>query len=214
MKIVDNIRKNTFIILIVTILVMYFVLKDDFTNIVELLLKIDLKYIFIAFFLFFLSIFLKAYVSYKTVDDKNKYSLMEAFKHNLIVQFFNGITPFSTGGQPMEIYMLTEHGINANKGTMIILQNFIFYQVALVLFGIGAVTYNHVFHIFPNQSLLKQLVLIGFIVNTLVAVGIFLVSVSRKFTGFCVNSLIKFFAKIRLIKNQEKIIASWKYRLD
>lgn len=214
MKIVDNIRKNTFIILIVTILVMYFVLKDDFTNIVELLLKIDLKYIFIAFFLFFLSIFLKAYVSYKTVDDKNKYSLMESFKHNLIVQFFNGITPFSTGGQPMEIYMLTEHGINANKGTMIILQNFIFYQVALVLFGIGAVTYNHVFHIFPNQSLLKQLVLIGFIVNTLVAVGIFLVSVSRKFTGFCVNSLIKFFAKIRLIKNQEKIIASWKDRLD
>lgn len=214
MKIVDNIRKNTFIILIVTILVMYFVLKDEFINIVELLLKIDLRYIIVAFFLFFLSIFLKSYISYKTVDDKSKYSLMESFKHNLIVQFFNGITPFSTGGQPMEIYMLTEHGINANKGTMIILQNFIFYQVALVLFGIGAVTYNYVFHIFPDESLLKQLVLIGFIVNTLVAVGIFLVSISKKFTSFSINLLIKFFTKIKVVKNQEKTIENWKKRLD
>ena len=38
-------------------------------------------------------------------------SLKEAIKHNIIVQFFNGITPFSTGGQPMEVYMLKEHGI-------------------------------------------------------------------------------------------------------
>ena len=51
--------------------------------------------------------FLDSYFTYTYQEDKDeeKYSLLEAFKHNIIVQFFNGVTPFSTGGQPMEIYM-------------------------------------------------------------------------------------------------------------
>ena len=35
MKLMDNIKKNTFIILIITIIVMYFVLRADFSNIVN-----------------------------------------------------------------------------------------------------------------------------------------------------------------------------------
>ena len=185
-----NMKRNAIIIFIITIIVMYFVLKDDFTSIVDIFLKLDLKYIFIAFFFYFLSIFFKAYVSYKSVAEKEKYSLLESIKHNVITQFFNGITPFSTGGQPMEIYMLTKHGINANRGTMIILQNFIFYQIALVLLGLLAVSYNYAFHIFPNNTVLKNLVLLGFSINTLVAVGIILISISHKFTRFLVHKLI------------------------
>ena len=136
MKILKDVKKNTIILILITCLVMFLVLRKDFSNIVDLLLKMDLKFILIAFLLFFISIFLRGYITYRTVDNKEKFSLIEAIRHNVITQFFNGITPFSTGGQPMEIYMLTGHGISANKGTMIILQNFIFYQVALVLFGI------------------------------------------------------------------------------
>ena len=175
MKIINNIKKNAIIISIITIIVMYFVLKDDFKNIVNTLLTVDIKYILISILIFFISLFFKAYISYKTVDNKEKYSLLESIKHNVIIQFFNGITPFSTGGQPMEIYMLTKHDINASKGTMITLQNFIFYQIALVLFGIGAVIYNAIYDIFPKIPILRKLVLIGFIINTLVAVVIIII---------------------------------------
>lgn len=214
MKIMKNIKKNTFIILIITILVMYFVLKDDFMNIIHALVNVDIKYLILAFLIFCFSIFLKGYISYKTVDDKKKYSLLEAIKHNVIVQFFNGITPFSTGGQPMEVYMLTEHNINANKGTMIILQNFIFYQIALVLFGIGAVVYNGIYGIFPKVPLLRELVLIGFIVNTLVAVGILFISISKKFTRFCVKGIIFILSKLRLVKNKGKVKENWRNILE
>ena len=213
MKLLKDIKKNTFILVIITFIVMYFVLKDDFKDILDLLLKVDIKYIFICFILYFLSIFLRAYISYKTVNEKEKYSLYEAMKHNVIVQFFNGITPFSTGGQPMEIYMLTKHDISANKGTMIILQNFIFYQIALVLFGILAVSYNYIFHIFPNVVFLKKLVFIGFLINTLVAVGIFMISVSKKFTTKCMKLLVKFLSKIKLIKNREETETNLEGRL-
>lgn len=214
MKMIENIRKNTFLLFLVTIIVMYFILKDDLQNVLDLLLKVDLKYIILAFLFFFLSIFFKGYVSYKTVDNKKQISLTEAMKHNIIVQFFNGITPFSTGGQPMEIYMLTEHGINASKGTMIILQNFIFYQIALVLFGILAVTYNAIFHIFPKVPFLRELVFIGFIINTLVAIGILMISISKKFTTTVVNISIIFLEKIKIIKKKEEVEKKWKTRLE
>ena len=214
MKIIKDIRKNTFILIFITIIVMYFVLKDDFKNIVDLLIKVDIKYILIAFILFFLSIFFRAYISYITVNESSKYSLSEAIKHNVIIQFFNGITPFSTGGQPMEIYMLTKHGISANKGTMIVLQNFIFYQVALVIFGLFAVTYNNIFHIFPKVVLLKKLVLIGFIINTLVAVVIFMISISKKFTTTCMKWLVGFLNRIKIVKNKEKLEESLSNRLE
>ena len=214
MKVVNNIRKNTVLILLVTIIVMYFVLKDDFNNIISTLLSVDLKYILLAIVIFFLSLFFKAYISYKTVDDKKKYSLLEAFKHNVIVQFFNGVTPFSTGGQPMEIYMLTEHKISASKSTMITLQNFIFYQIALVLFGLGAVIYNSIYNIFPKVPILRELVLVGFIVNTLVAVVIILVSISKKFTKSFVKLIINILSKLKLVKKKEKLEKRWNARLE
>lgn len=211
---IKNMKKNAIIIFIITLIVMYFVLKDDFKNIIDILSKIELKYILLAFIFYFLSIFFKSYISYKCVAQKEKYNLKESIKHNIIIQFFNGITPFSTGGQPMEIYMLTKHGINANRGTMIILQNFIFYQIALVLFGILAVLYNYFFHIYPNETLLKELVLLGFIINTLVAIGIILISISPRFTKFCTRKIISILSKIKIIKNKEQSLEKWKQRLE
>lgn len=214
MKILKDVKKNTYILIIITILVMYFVLKDDFNNIIDLLIKVDLKYILIAFVLFFLSIFFRSYISYLTVNEKDKYSLSEAIKHNVIIQFFNGITPFSTGGQPMEVYMLTKHGISANKGTMIVLQNFIFYQVALVIFGLFAIIYNFIFHIFPKVVFLRRLVLIGFIINTLIAVIIFMISLSKKFTTTCMKWIVNFLYKVKIIKDKTKIESNLKNRLE
>lgn len=203
MKIIKAIRKNTIVILLITILMMYLVLKKDFKNIISTLVNVDMKYIIFAFCIFLFSIILKAYISYKIVNDKNNYSIKEAIKHNIIVQFFNGITPFSTGGQPVEIYMLTEHNINANKGTMFILQNFILYQIALVALGFIAVIYNGIYGLFPRVVLLRRLVFIGFIINVLVAVIIIIISYSKKLTESCINFFIHILSKIRIIKNEE-----------
>lgn len=214
MKLIENIRKNTILLLLITMVVMYFILKDNLQNILSTLLKADFKYILLAFLSFIISVSLKGYVNYLTINNKNKISIMEAIKHNVIVQFFNGITPFSTGGQPMEVYMLTEHGISGSKATMIVLQNFIFYQIALVLFGLVAVLYNAIFHIFPNIPVLRELVLIGFVINTLVAIGILLISISEKFTAGVMNILIIFFEKIKIIKNKEETIKKWEGKLE
>ena len=126
MKIIKNIKKNTILLLIITGIVLYIVLKDDFKDIVNTLTKIDIKYILLAFLFYALFIVIKGFVNYKITNDKIKLSLKEAIKHNLITQFFNGVTPFSTGGQPMEVYMLMEHDIPIAKATNQTIQSFIF----------------------------------------------------------------------------------------
>lgn len=214
MELVKNIKKNTIILLILTTIILYLVLKDDFDLIIKTLSSMNYLYILIAVLFFLLYIVLRGYVNYKIVNNPKKISLKEAIKHNIIVQFFNGITPFSTGGQPMEIYMLTEHDIKTSKAATYTIQSFIFYQVALVICGALAVTYNAIFHIFPKSVFLRELTLLGFIINTLVAVGLFLITFSDKFTKKITKWSIRMLHKIKIIKEKEKTIEKWHSKLD
>lgn len=213
MELVKKIRKNTIILIGITILVMVVVLKKDFPTIIKNFKTIDLRYLFLAGLCFLIYLVLHSYVVYKTVNKKQDFSWKESFKHNVIAQFFNGITPFSTGGQPMEIYMLTKHNIHASSATNYILQNFVFYQIALVLFGVVAVIMNTTFRFFPNNPILRKLVLLGFIVNILVAVALLFVSLSRKTIHRVVKLLIHLLNRLHLIKNQEKTTKKWEVRI-
>ncbi|MDO4996273.1 MAG: lysylphosphatidylglycerol synthase transmembrane domain-containing protein [Bacilli bacterium] len=204
MKIVNNIKKNTIVLLGLTIIILVVLLKDDYKEIVNALTSMNILYILLAIFFFFLYIFFKAYTFYITVDDKEKISLKESYKHQIITQFFNGITPFSTGGQPMEIYMTTEHNISGVEATNISIQNFIFYQTALVIYGVLAVSYNYIFHIFPKTELLRKLVLLGFLINTMVAVALLAILISNTITKKIVFFFIDLLSKIKVVKNKEK----------
>jgi len=209
MELLKNIKKNTLILLLITIMVLFFILKDNIDNIIKTISTMNYLYVLIAILFYFISIILKAYVVYKTINDKEKLNLLEAIKHNLITQFFNGITPFSTGGQPMEIYMLTEHNIKTSYATNVTIQNFVFYQTALVILGTIAVGYNAMFHLFPNNSILKNLVIIGFLINILIAIGLVMITFSKKLTQKIIHLIIKILAKLNIVKEYSIKIQQW-----
>ena len=205
MNIIKNIKKNTFLLIIITGIVLYIVLKDDFKDIVDILTKIDIKYILLAFLFYALFIVIKGFVNYKITNDKSKLSLKEAIKHNIITQFFNGVTPFSTGGQPMEVYMLMEHDIPIAKATNQTIQSFIFYQIALVICGSIAVINNFLFPIFPKVRILQILVLLGFAINVLVVVFLILISRSKRVTNKLSKISIKVLKKLKRNVDEEDI---------
>lgn len=214
METIKNIKKNSAILLIITIVVLFFLLKDNMGEIFSTLSKINLLYLLVAIMLYFAYIISKAYIIYKCVDEKDKLSFKEAIKHNIITQFFNGITPFSTGGQPMEVYMIAEHNIKVSKATSVTLENFIFYQTALVIYGVIAVVCNLTFNLFPKVALLKHLVLLGFIINSLVAVGLYAIMLSKTVTKKISNTIIKLLGKLKIIKDTSKAKASWQEKLE
>ena len=213
MKNIKSIKKNSFLLLIVLVIILYFILKDDFSNVVKALINVDLKWILLAVSFMVVYWILRALSLFIiTKEYSKKIKFKRIFALTLITQFFNGITPFSTGGQPMEVYYLSKSGIRASKGTNIIIQNFIFYQTALILHGIIAIALNYKFHFFKEIALLKELTLIGFMINTLVGIGLLFISFSTKFNKMLINILIWFGHKIKIIKDKEKSILKWQER--
>lgn len=202
MKILNNLKKNAILLVIITIIVLYFVLKDDLEGIVDTLRNMDLKYILVALCFYLVYVVLKGIINYKIVHNDEKLSRKEAISQNIIAQFFNGITPFQTGGEPMAVYMLTEQGIPVSKATHYMVQSFIFYQLALVMCGFFAVAYNFIFHIFPKVQFLQHLVLLGFLINIGVVI-LLLLSYSKQFTEKVCKFSITVCKKLK-IKIKEK----------
>ncbi len=210
-----SLKKNSIILLIITVVVLVCVLKDDFGNIVNTLSGANYGWIIIALLCFFVGIGFEAKAYQEIIQGyEYEYTFKKSYRMLLITKFFNGITPFSSGGQPMQIYMLKKDGIRLTKATNIIIQNFIIYQAALVIFGIIAILINNSLKLFTEVNLLKQLVTIGFLINTLVMVGLVVISFSSKFNHFIVNKSISILSKLKLVKDKEKTLAKWREKVD
>lgn len=210
-----SIKKNTIILLLITLIVLFFVLKDNFILIVDNITKINIGWILLAIVLMSLYWLFKSLSLYTiTKEYRKNISFKRIFHQTLITQFFNGVTPFSTGGQPMEIYMLTKNNIKTTHATNIVVQNFILYQSALIILGTIAVIINSFLNLFPDVILLKQLIILGFIINTLVGVGLLFISFSTKFNRTVIYKIIDILSKFKLVKNIDKKKERWSRRIE
>ena len=194
---------------------MFFVLKDDYQTILNNLIVANKWYILFGIVLIFLYWLLKSLCLYVIVKEYNpNVKLRKMFHQTVITQFFNGITPFSTGGQPMQVYMLKKSGVKLGAATNIIVQEFIMYQMALIVMGIFALLANWYYNFFTVSSALQSLIILGFIINIIVGVVLLFISFSRKFNDFVGKLIIKIATKVKLVKDQEKVLLKWEEKLS
>lgn len=207
---------NFLILIVITILVLYLSLKNDYIEIINTIKNMNLLLFLLAIIVFILYVFIKSIIMKIVVNNfKKDYTLKKSFRMGLETNFFHAITPFATGGQPYEIYRLNKDGISVINAANISIQNFIIYQTALVLLGIFAVTYNYIFKLYPDITLLKNLVLIGFIINFLVIVVLFSITYFKKGNKVVINFIINILSKLKIIKNKEEKINQFeKYLSD
>ena len=191
---------------IVLAIVLYFSLKDNYQEIISTIFKMNYLWIFVAILFLIIYRLCASLGHYYIIKANNgKVSYLKCFQINLMILFFHGVTPFAGGGQPMEIYFLHKEGISVTKATNITLQNFIVYQIALILTGLFALIYNRIFNVFPNDNLIKYLVVLGFLINTLVLVVTFILSFGKKTNKFIIEKGIHFLTKIKIIKDEQKV---------
>lgn len=197
---------NFLLIAIVLAIVLYFSLKDNYQEIISTIFKMNYLWILVAILFLIIYRLCTSLGHYYIIKANNgKVSYLKCFQINLMILFFHGVTPFAGGGQPMEIYFLHKEGISVTKATNITLQNFIVYQIALILTGLFALIYNRIFNVFPNDNLIKYLVVLGFLINTLVLVVTFILSFGKKINKFIIEKGIHFLTKIKIIKDEQKV---------
>lgn len=194
---------NILLIIIVTIFVLYFSLKEDYQTILNVIFNIHKGWLLLAFLFLFGYWFLKSVVTYFIARRfSSSYCLKDAIRLTLETNFFHAITPFSSGGQPYEIYSLSKHNIRIIDATNISIGSFIIYQIDLVLLGVIAIISNHIWHIFPNDSILKNLVVLGFLINLFVIILLFVLTFTKKLNQKIVNLGIYILTKLRIVKEK------------
>lgn len=140
---------NALIIIIVTLIVLIFALKDDFLEKIIYLLSFNIWWLLLGVVLVFTYWAGKALVIYYCVKKFNpNYKFKQSFNLMLGTQFVNGVTPFSAGGQPYQIYKLKKQGLPLEQGTNVAIQDFIVYQISLILLGTIAIVANNFLNIF------------------------------------------------------------------
>ena len=202
-----NNKLNILLLIFVTIIVLYISLKDNFFEVIEGLTKLNIFWIIIAI-IFALGYYFMRTLSLHNFAKKFKSDIKftKIFKMVFITQFFDGITPSSSGGQPYQIYAFNKENISLTNSTNIAIQNFIVYQIALVLLGLLAVIANKYLNLFENLGIIKKLILLGFIINVIVIIGLFSLAFMKKLNKIIVKIIIKILSKLKIVKNPEQII--------
>ena len=199
---------NIIILIVISALVLYFCLKDNFKDTFHTLMSVNVIWLIVAILMMVLYWFFRSVSMYSiTRKFKSDYKFKSSFRLVVETQFFHAITPFASGGQPYEIYSLKRENISISDVTNISIQNFIVYQIALVLLGVIALFSNMFLNLYSNVNLLKGLIIIGFLVNTFVIVVLFLFTFSKKLHQAIVKFIINVLSKFKLIKNKEEIVS-------
>ena len=198
------------VIALVTILVLYFSLRQHFNEIIDTLVNMNKLWIILAFLVMVICWLLKTIpVHLFCKEYKSDFKYEDSLLLILRTQFANAVTPFATGGQPYQVYFLNKKGIDVGKSTGIILQNFIVYQIALVFLGVVALVSNLIFKFLPNNGLLIKLTALGFIINFIVICFSFLLAFAKRFIKWLIRHIIGLLNKMHIVKDKDKKIKSW-----
>ena len=128
------------------------------------------------------------------------------FLVTMIGQYFNCITPFASGGQPMQVYTFMKRGMPLGSAMTALLSRFIVYQFTLTLYSIVFLVFR--LSMFTDGELkpLTFLVIVGFIVNTFVIVLLFMLAFFQKATVKLAHGIVRLLGKLRIIRDVESKI--------
>ena len=132
--------------------------------------------------------------------------LSHSLQTSMIGQLFNCLTPFSSGGQPVQAFHMKRTGVPLGIASGSLMIKFIVYQFCLTVYSIVVL-------LFFWQPLSQQvsgfgyLVFIGFAVNFGVMLGLLCICFFRGFTEKLVKGLVRILAKIHIVKDKEKTLS-------
>lgn len=140
----------------------------------------------ICLYLFLEAVIVKIFMS----DRYTGFTWKDAIRVPLVEQLGNGITPFSTGGQPAQLLAMVQSGVDAGQASSVLLMKFVVYQSMIVLNFLASLVIG--FHyIAEKMHALSLLVVFGFVIHLSVIVGLLMVMYWYGFTKKAANLLLK-----------------------
>lgn len=173
-------KKNFIVVFLIGFGVYFFILfRNDAKEIMSRIKNINLFYLLLVLGLFFVYMMLESLVLHLFTKYKLKgFRYRDSFRLNLSTQFFNSITPFSSGGQPFQVYYFNARGIKVKDSTSIVVMNFITYTIAIDIVGLFSLFFKYQY--FNDLSGQGYLLVIGFGVNIFITILTFILAFSKR----------------------------------
>lgn len=194
------------VILCAVIFISFFIFSNGFSSLSNQLKTININWIILAIFciiMFWLFETIILYIITKTLYKSEHNLFIKSIKFAMIGQLFSAITPFQSGSQPAQLYIMSENDIPAGASGSILMIKFIIHQATLTLYSILVLTTSFGYF----NSKIKYFLffcIIGFVINTLIIIFAIIFSASPTITKKALKIILKILNKIKLIKNKEK----------
>ncbi len=195
-------------------LFIYMIKVDGMENILHVLSSVDYTWVLAGLGCLLIHWFcesLNLHIPIKKIYHDQEF--VNSIKVSMIGQLFNNITPFSSGGQPMQAYELNKTGKRVSDSLSAMAIKFIITQTALVVSTLVIVVIEFDFFKTLMQDYL-WIAMIGFIVNIIAIIVMILAGLKKEMIIYITNPIVKLLGKIHIIKEEERTIEKLNESID
>ena len=192
--------------LILIIMIVIIFVKNDAKEIFNAIKQAEVKYILIALGFIIMFILFTAFSLMQLVALKKKIRLLDSFNIANLANFYNGITPFATGGQPFQVYYYTKVNVKTDESTSVLMMNFIIHQFVLSVFGIVAIIMYYDRLIVESNTAFRVAVWIGLSINVIILLLLIFISLFRPIKKVFMGLIGLIFSIKFLRKHKESMI--------
>lgn len=205
---------NFILIISLTIVALWFALKDNYAEVVNLIRNMEWYWLLIillwgVFYTIIIGWILKVFAR----RYKKDYTLCQGVQSAFVGSFFSGITPSSTGGQFAQAYIFKKQGIKVSEGASLLWADFIVYQTTMMIY-VTVLFVSRFTHYKEMVDSWFLFILVGYGLNVCVILTLWTMALFPKIYLKLSNVAVHILAKLRIIKNKEKTLASWSEQLN
>ena len=211
---IRNYILNVVIIIALTVISLWFALKDNFHEIMHLIGNISWYWlliialwgiVYVMILGVILTIFARRY--------KKDYRYLQGLANALVGTFFSGITPSSTGGQFGQAYVFKKQGIKYSDGASILWADFIVYQTTMMVYVtiLFLLRFSHYMEIIGTWFLA---IFVGYLVNICVISVLWTMALFPRLYVKLSGHAVSLLAKLHIVKNKQKTLNTWTVQVE
>ena len=127
--------------------------------------------------------------------------LRKGILYSIVEFFFSGITPSSTGGQPVQLYYMTKDNIPMRKSYITLMLNTIYFKAIMLIFGVMVLIINSSY-VLGGELIYKICFFAGFLLDLVIVLAGILLLFKTSFVEFLYVKVKTILRKFRLFRNR------------
>lgn len=206
--------RYTFLAIIMGITLYLVITTININDLSKAIQNVNKNYMILGMLLIILDSVLESLVMKNVIDKiykiKNK---LIPYKITIMAIYYNLITPFSSGGQAVQLYMLEKEKIPIGKASSIVVNKFLFFHITITLYSLilAILNFKILFTKFYNVS---GLILGGITINFTIFLSMMLVVYNPHLLKNIVMKSSRYLLKFKIFKDVEEKVKKTEKFID